>query len=369
MSAPIILALTNLLGVPGGIPAFNRMLCRAACERAEELGAPLRVIAMMDEAGQRDEALLGPASYLACGGDRRRFALEVAGAALRERGARLCLGHVNLAPLGLASGLGRGFGVIAHGTEVWTPLPWQRRLALRRARAIGCVSDHTAGCVQRVQGVAAGRCVRIINALDPERFAAVIERGPTDEDGEDESGGAAEGGEVRLLSVTRLHPQEPKGIDLVLRAMAGLPRARYTVAGEGEALPRLKQLAADLGVSERVAFLGRVSDERRAEELRRCDVFVLPSQGEGFGIVYLEAMIYGKPCVAARVGGAPEVVLDGETGRCVAPQVEPLREALAQLGADGALRRRLGRAGRERVMGHFLYPHFRAHALRFFDRL
>jgi glycosyltransferase involved in cell wall biosynthesis len=366
MSA-MILALTNLLGVPGGIPAFNRMLCRAARERAEALGAPLRVIAMMDEVGQRDEGLLGPASYVACGGDKRRFALEVARAVLRERGARLCLGHVNLAPLGMVTALGRGFGVIAHGTEVWTPLPWQRRLALRRARAIGCVSEHTAGCVQRVQGVAAGRCVRIINALDPERFAGVIAAGPTEGDGE-ASGGEA-GGALRLLSVTRLHPQEPKGIDLVLRALPGLPGARYTVAGEGEALPRLKELAASLGVSDRVEFLGRVSDERRAEELRRCDVFVLPSQGEGFGIVYLEAMIYGKACVAARVGGAPEVVLDGETGRCVAPQVEPLREALAQLGADRALRRRLGRAGRERVMGHFLYPHFRMHAERFFDQL
>lgn len=361
----LLLALSNLFCAPGGIPAFNRLLCRAAAAWCQSRGEALRVLVLADDEGGGPTGAgplpdTAPLDYRAFGGDRRRFAAAV----LRELPQMpvLCLGHVNLGPLGLTSP--RGFGAVAHGTEVWAPLQPLRRLALRRATAVACVSDHTARSVALVQGVAPARCLRVINALDPERFAAVLAAPEPAEGAAPSSPGAP----LEVLSVTRLHPGEPKGVDLVIEALPALPALRYTVVGEGDALPSLQALAARLGVADRVRFLGRVSDERRAEELRRCDVFALPSAGEGFGIVYLEAMAYGKPCVAARVGGAPEVVLDGQTGLVVPPAVGPLREALSAL-SDGALRRRLGRAGRARVAERFTYPELAALAGRFFDRL
>jgi glycosyltransferase involved in cell wall biosynthesis len=274
------------------------------------------------------------------------------------RHREVVFGHVNLAPLGL---LLPRYGVIAHGTEVWTALPALRRLALRRATAVGCVSEHTARSVQEVQGVAAGRCVRLINALP----RAAGERGQDEAD----RLAAGQGRPVRVLSVTRLFPAEPKGIDLMLRALVELPLVEYTVVGTGPALPALQRLAGELGVAARVRFTGTLSDGERDAELQRCDVFALPSRGEGFGIVYLEAMAQGKPCLAARAGGAPEVVVDGETGLVVEPAVAPVRAALQQLVDSAELRQRMGHAGRKRVQQCFSYARFREQAEAFFRRL
>ena len=366
----MLLVLSSLWSAPGGIPAFNRLLLRAAAEFAAARGRSVRVIVLTDAAGsppppgwlaELPPGALRPGWYLGCAGSRRRCVQAVLGELPRRR--TVILGHVNLAPLGL---LAPRYGVVAHGTEVWTPLPRLRRLALRRATAVGCVSEHTARSVQRVQGVAAARCVRLINALPA--LPAVPEDGPLPEvagAGVD----AAPGRPVRVLSVTRLHPGEPKGIDLMLRAIAALPEVAYTVVGTGEALPMLQRLAGELGVAARVRFTGALSDADRDAELQRCDIFALPSRGEGFGIVYLEAMVRGKPCLAANVGGAPEVVQHGETGLVVEPAVESVRAALQQLVASAELRHRLGQAGRERVRQQFGYGQFRERAVDLFLRV
>lgn len=348
------LVLSSLYGSTGGIPAFNRLLVRAAVEHGG--AGRLRVVALTDATGPLlPPSLAERVEYLPCGGDRRLCAVEVF-RALRQRRPILC-GHVNLAPLGLAgAALRLRYGVIAHGTEVWSPLPWHRRLALRRAAVVTCVSDDTARRVQDVQGVLAGRCVRIITAL---------ESLPTSDATDVDSGRP-----LRLLSVTRLHPGEPKGIDLVLRAIAGLPQIamQYTVIGDGADRPRLRALADGLGLGDRVRFAGRVGDAERDRALADCDLFVLPSSGEGFGIVFLEAMAWSKACLAARAGGTPEVVLDEQPGLLVEPNVAAVRAALSRL-QDPSLRARLGRAGRARVVEHFTYEAFRQRAFQLFDKL
>ena len=350
----MLLVLSSLYGQTGGIPAFNRLLVRAAVEQAA--GRPLCVVALTDAADTTLPAeFVEKLEYVPCAGDRRRCALETARALARLR--PLLLGHVNLAPLGLlGTPLGWPFGVIAHGTEVWSPLPWHRRLALRRAAVVACVSDDTARRVQAVQGVLAGRTLRIINALDS--LPPIV-----DED-------AAPKRPLRLLSVTRLHPGEPKGIDLVLRAIAGLPQLalQYTVIGDGAERPRLRALADGLGLGDRARFAGRLGDGERDRALAECDLFVLPSSGEGFGIVFLEAMARGRACLGARVGGTPEVVLDEKTGLLVEPTVEAVRAALLRL-QDPSLRTRLGQAGRARVAAHFTYENFRQRAFALFDAL
>jgi phosphatidylinositol alpha-1,6-mannosyltransferase len=130
----------------------------------------------------------------------------------------------------------------------------------------------------------------------------------------------------------------------------------------------LQQLTAELGLGDRVRFAGGLHDLERDRELSSCDVFALPSSSEGFGIVYLEAMAHGKPCLAARAGGAPEAVLDGETGILVEPTVEAVREAVLRMGAS-ALRQRFSAAGRQRVATQFTYDAFRQHAFSLFERL
>jgi glycosyltransferase involved in cell wall biosynthesis len=105
-----------------------------------------------------------------------------------------------------------------------------------------------------------------------------------------------------------------------------------------------------------VEFVDEVTPETLATCYRACDVFALPSLEEGFGIVYLEAMAFGKPVLAAPLTAVPEVVLDGETGILVDPDREhALVTALVSLLGNPALRKRLGEAGRRRVVEHFSF--------------
>jgi glycosyltransferase involved in cell wall biosynthesis len=162
-------------------------------------------------------------------------------------------------------------------------------------------------------------------------------------------------GPPRLLCVGRLIPI--KGHIVLLRAFAAareeLPELTLDVAGRGPLEPALRALAKELGIAGSVRFLGHVSPIQDAIE--SAAAVVVPSMGEGFGMVALEAMERGRPVIAAAIGGLGELVRDGVTGRLVAPgEWEPLREAIVQLASDPELARRMGAAGRERALERFL---------------
>ena len=163
------------------------------------------------------------------------------------------------------------------------------------------------------------------------------------------------GGAPRLLCVGRLIPI--KGHLVLLRAFAEarrrLPELQLDVAGRGPLEPALKALVRELGVAHAVHFLGHVSPIQSAIE--RSAVVVVPSMGEGFGMVALEAMERARPVIAAAIGGLGELVRDGETGLLVPPgEAEPLRDAIVRLAGDLDLARRFGEAGRRRALSRFL---------------
>jgi glycosyltransferase involved in cell wall biosynthesis len=159
----------------------------------------------------------------------------------------------------------------------------------------------------------------------------------------------------RLLCVGRMIPI--KGHIVLLRAFAearkALPGLELDVAGRGPLEPALKALARELGIERSVHFLGHVSPIQSAIE--RAQVVVVPSMGEGFGMVALEAMERARPVIAAAVGGLGELVQDGETGLLVPPgEAEPLRDAIVRLASDRELAAQMGEAGRRRALGRFL---------------
>jgi glycosyltransferase involved in cell wall biosynthesis len=170
---------------------------------------------------------------------------------------------------------------------------------------------------------------------------------------------------TRLLSVCRLDANEgEKGIETVLRSipliLSSVPDLNYLVIGDGTDLNRHKQLASEIGIADRVHFLGSVDESLLRRCYRACDIFVLPSAQEGFGIVYLEAMHHRKPIVAARSGAAPEVVKDGETGLLVEyGNVEQLANVVARLCLSSNLRAILGTAGYRHLQQNFTFEHFR----------
>lgn len=241
--------------------------------------------------------------------------------ALRRAARDADLVHVNwllAAPLALFSG--RPFVVTLHGTPSAGPFedlallrraPWLCGPLLGRARAVICVSQALADAVADL-GV---RAVVVPNGVDIPHWVV------------DEPEGAP------VLFAGRL--AEEKGIEELVAATDGID---LVVAGDGP----LRHLVP--------GALGMVPHEELERLYDAASVFVLPSRSEGFGIVAAEAMAHGRPVVACGVGGLAEVVVDGETGLLVPPRrPDLLRAALERLLADPELRRRLGRAARERV--------------------
>ena len=160
--------------------------------------------------------------------------------------------------------------------------------------------------------------------------------------------------EPRLVCVGRLVPI--KGHDTLLRSFAAatesVPGLTLEIAGDGPLRGELEALAAQLGVTGAVTFAGRVG--RTEPVYERAAVVVVPSRGEGFGMVALEAAERGRAVIASAVGGLPEIVEDGTTGLLVPPDdVERLAGALAGLAADGDRAARLGAAGRKRALREF----------------
>ncbi len=168
---------------------------------------------------------------------------------------------------------------------------------------------------------------------------------------------ALEGKKV-ILTVARLIRR--KGIDTVIRALPRVleevPNAVYLIGGEGEYQETLKKLVRALDLESKVLFAGYLEDAELPQYYARCDLFIMASteeagETEGYGLVFLEANAYGKPVIGSRIGGIPEAIVDGVTGRLVEPSnVEETAEALIALLKDGALAGRLGAQGRERLL-------------------
>ncbi len=149
-----------------------------------------------------------------------------------------------------------------------------------------------------------------------------------------------------------------KGFDVALAALAELaprfPNARLVIAGDGPARPELETQAKALGITDAVEFVGWVAPERVFELMNSATLVVMPSRRETFGLVALEAALMGRPVVASRVDGLPEVVADGQTGLLVDKE-DPtaLARAIAQLLEDAGTAERMGQAARRRAQEVF----------------
>jgi D-inositol-3-phosphate glycosyltransferase len=169
---------------------------------------------------------------------------------------------------------------------------------------------------------------------------------------------------ARLLSISRLVPR--KGVDDVVRALANIDNAELIIAGgpparyldDDSEVRRLRRLAADFRVADRVRMMGQLRRNAVPALIRSADVVVCAPWYEPFGMVPLEAMACGRPVVATAVGGLVDTVVDGATGWLV-PAKDPraLADAVKCLLHDEELRREFGRTGRRRVDTRYSWPH------------
>jgi phosphatidylinositol alpha-1,6-mannosyltransferase len=247
--------------------------------------------------------------------------------------------------------------VLCHGVEVWDSLPANRRRALLAADIILCPSTYTASKVNTIQGVSRDK-IRIL----PWPINSEVLRMAQAKSNLAPPPGFPQG--PVILTVGRWASAERyKGADDLIRAMpqlrASFPGLSLVAVGGGDDLPRLKAIAAELQIADCVHFLQGISREQLAACYAHSEIFALPSTGEGFGIVFIEAMAFGLPVVGVAAGGLTDIIRDGANGFLV-PAKDPgaLADSLARLLSDPSLWSEMGRNGAETINQRYRFPLF-----------
>ena len=192
------------------------------------------------------------------------------------------------------------------------------------------------------------KCVVVPYGISPEEYLSVERRPLLTEKCIDKNS-------VKIFFTGRLVYY--KGVDVLLEAFSKVSDCELFIAGEGDLDAQLKETAQDMGIADKVHFLGFLPEKELRQAYADCDIFVLPSvaRSEAFGIVQLEAMVYGKPVINTDLpSGVPYVSLDEKTGITVLPSdADALAKAIERLAADSELRERFGKAAAERVNSGF----------------
>ncbi len=304
---------------------------------------------------------LGGREFVFTGCDRAKGRFTVTALQAARRKAKVVLaGHPNLGPVVQAMRMvapGMKSIVCAHGVDVWEPLGGLRRWALQHSNLILAPSKDTAEHVATEQGVPHERIRVLPWALDPQ-FEALISPGSHPALPANFPAGRV------ILTVGRwLAAERYKGMDTLITALPRLltqrPEVQLLFAGAGDDRAWLEDLAEQNGVNRHVHFLTGLSYSELAACYSACEIFALPSRGEGFGLVYLEAMACGKPVIGGLHGGAPEVIQDGVTGYLV-PHGDPIQLAtsLEALLADPVHAKEMGARARQRVEHEFRFNIF-----------
>jgi glycosyltransferase involved in cell wall biosynthesis len=274
--------------------------------------------------------------------------------------------HVNLAPI---SRMARKvahvrFLVVGHGIEVWNICKTSVQRALRSADQLLAVSDFTRTCMAGALKVDPKTIELLPNTFDPERFepgpksSELLKRYNLTND------------QPVILTVARLETTEQyKGYDNVLLAMPEVlerfPTARYVIVGDGADRARVEALIRRLHLSVAVIMTGYVPNDSLRDHYNLCDLFAMPSKGEGFGIVFLEALACGRPVIAGNKDASSEALLDGKLGTLVDPDDEDdigqaICATLTRLeGQKSETTQQEGEERRRAVVAAFGYERFR----------
>lgn len=355
-----VLGLLSSVFATGGVERINRHVCLALSQFAEYEGHQVRLLSLMDDPDQLDQRYLaGEVSFDAFHGNRLAFVKAVL-EEVEMHPDLVYVAHVNLAPLALGMrwlGPDLRYGVALYGIEVWDRLPFLRRHALRQADFITSVSTYTSRQAVDLQNVEAEKINLVPPALDPFWVS-------------DDSNGISDGTDLDLpkgrvlLTVSRLARSEKyKGVDCVIKSLPAvldhIPDVYYVVVGDGGDLPRLRALAARRGIEDRVLFVGEKTEKLLRAYYRSCDLFVMPSKKEGFGIVFLEAMFYKKAVIGGDHGGTRDVIDNGDTGILVEyGDIAGLSRAIITLLKDEQLASELAQGGYRRLRSTYTFESF-----------
>jgi phosphatidylinositol alpha-1,6-mannosyltransferase len=365
LTTPRVLLLATDPGRIGGIQRATRTLARALADRYGEDRVGVLAVWVGERSfpgrvlrdGRGGE---GPVGAIA----RVEFAAAAIAAARRwRRRGVMVVAHPHLAP---AAWIARAFSgmpyvVWCHGTEVWNSLPPLAGEAIRRADLVFAPSSFTAQRVEAVAGLPPGSVHIAVHCVPPEAAPARGEL-PTFSDREPGT----------VLTVARLSSEHAyKGVDTLIAAwpkvVAACPEARLVVVGDGSDRRRLEMLATNGGVGDAISFPGAVDDAALRALYRTVSLFAMPArhrlapvaEGEGFGLVFVEAGAWSLPVIAGRGAGADDAVVDGVSGLLVDPEApDPVADAIVALLTDRDRAERLAEGGRALATSRFSYESF-----------
>lgn len=340
MQSPLLAAIT-LHPTGGGVAVVAELLWRVL---QRGWGPRARLATIFDDNAHRPSAA-----------EKARFAVNVVTAQATSAVDWVLYAHLGpaLVQAHLPVAIRRPYAVFLHGIEAWRPLTTaQRRLLAAAVRITN--SHYTANRISAAHpGI--GPIAVCPLALPPRPH---LHRGPAD------AALLRRLGSRVVLVVGRMSAAERyKGHDQLIAAWPGVlarvPDSQLVIAGDGDDRARLTAEVAARGLSGSVIFPGFVTPDTLSALYDHCALFALPSRGEGFGLVYLEAMCHGKACVGSVHDAAAEVIEDGVTGRLVVQDdISGISRTLAALLLDDEARERLGRTGEARLQRLFSFEQF-----------
>ena len=351
----------------GGIQAYSRHFLDGLLESPQ--------VDLLDVLSRNDEQV--PADFTAprdtrfslCArrgmtASRPRFAAALVRAGLTRRPNLIVTTHLYFAPVArwLQRLAGLPFWIVVHGVEAWGQVRPSLAASLRAADRVLAVSRFTRDRIIEDHGVAASRVRLQPNTFDATRFTP----GPRSPELLARYGLRAD--QPILLTVARMETTERyKGFDEIIQVLPeilqAVPDAHYLILGQGSDRARLEQLVTHAGLNRSVTFVDTVQRDELCAHYNLCDLFAMPSRGEGFGIVFLEALACGKPALAGNRDGSVDPLRDGDLGLLVDPEnLRDLRDAIIAAMQKQHPHPNLFRPAylREQVIAHFGIERFRA---------
>ena len=359
------MVVTGTTGVPGGISTLNLNILLAVQEIARERGAEVEVLSYLDGSGDEPDFLNEDVSFRSFGGSKTRLSIALARKPIDAD--LLLFDHVTLTPpiLPLWSVREAKVVVFAHGSEAWRDVKRASRWVFERVDLCLTNSNFTLRRMeQELRDFNGKPCLLGLSPVFDLNHSVDYEGGG------DLHLTAADGNEYKLgervlLLVGRMMRGEPgKGrwplVQVLPDILHQYPDAQVVFPGPGDEREDLAEYAEELGVGKSVFLPGFVSDQVLDRLYRKCFAYVMPSRQEGFGLVYLEAMNYAKPCIGCWGDGAQDVIVNSKTGYLLDKgSYKGLFDAVTKLLENPERAKEFGENGFRRLHDNFTSSHFR----------
>jgi phosphatidyl-myo-inositol dimannoside synthase len=356
--------LTGAYHLGGGIAAANRLVIRALCDSGYEV----HILALNET---NPSNIPRAKTYSGFANRKVRFTLAVWHAVLTNNFSFVFCDHVNLAAtLGLTK-LIFGVPVITrlNGLEVFHPLPsFEGRLGIRASTFLTAISDFTRDRVLSIFPQLYINKTELALDLTLEQLHSERDLPMKAIELVAVSGETRQLGDSVLLIVGRMASAERyKGHETLIQSLKHIsehiPQVQLVVAGGGDDMLRLRDLALRQpeSIRSKIFMPGFVEDSFLRALFQTCAIFTMPSTGEGFGLVYLEAMRWSKACLGSSLDAAASIIVDGMTGVLIDDPTNPsvVANAIIQLLQDPKLVLRMGQNGFTQLTKQYLYDHFK----------